>query len=89
MSHCGEHLQAADWHFQVATGLLPSMTTNSRLWNIMLMMHGMDIDISSKVAGVGSFLLPSTVDLIKVKNSFISVATFSTRRRLKIAASGY
>jgi hypothetical protein len=69
---------AADWHFQVATGVLLSMTTHSRLWNIILMMHGMDIDISSRVAGVGSFL-PSKVDLIKVHNSFISVATFSTK----------
>jgi acyl-CoA synthetase (AMP-forming)/AMP-acid ligase II len=69
---------AADWHFQVATGLLLAMTSHSRLWNIILMMHGMDIDMSSRVAGVGSFL-PSKVDLIKVKNSFISVATFTTK----------
>jgi hypothetical protein len=70
---------AVDWHFQVATGLLLSMTTNSRMWNIILMMHGMEIDITSRIAGVGSFV-PSKVDLIKVKNSFISVATFSTKK---------
>ncbi len=69
---------AVDWHFQVGTGLLLSVTTHSRLWNIVLMMHGMDLDISSKIAGVGSFL-PSKIDLIKVKNSFISVATFNTK----------
>ena len=42
-------------------------------------MHGVKIDISSRIVGVGS-LVPSKVDLIKVKNSFISVATFSTKR---------
>ena len=67
---------AADWHFQVATGLLLSVSTHSRFWNVVLMMHGMNIDLASRVAGVGTFV-PSKVDLITVKNSFISVASFS------------
>jgi hypothetical protein len=70
---------AVDWHFQVAAGLLLSMTTNSRMFNIILMMHGMEIDIASRVTWVESFA-PSKVDLIKVKNSFFSAVTFSTKR---------
>jgi hypothetical protein len=38
----------------------------------------MEIDIASRVVGIGSFI-PSKVDLTKVKNSFILVATFSTK----------
>jgi hypothetical protein len=70
---------AVDWHFQVAAGLLLSMTTNSRMLNIILMMHGMEIDIASRVTWVESFA-PSKVDLIKVKNSFFSAVTFSMKR---------
>lgn len=69
---------AADWHFQVATGLLISVSTHSRFWNVVLMMHGMDIDFTSRIAGVGCFV-PSKVDLITVKNSFISVANFNVK----------
>ena len=67
-----------DWHFQTSIGVLFSMTSNSRLWNIILMMYGMNIDLSSRIAGIGSFV-PSKVDLVSVKNSFISVVTFSTK----------
>ena len=69
---------AIDWHFQVSTGLLLSMTTHSRLWNIFLMMHGIDIDLESIVAAVGS-LLPSKLDLISVKKYSFQSLPFRPR----------
>ena len=67
-----------DWHFQTSIVVLFSMISNSRLWNIILMMYGMNIDLYSRIAGIGSFV-PSKVDLVSVRNSFISVVTFSTK----------
>lgn len=68
---------AVDWHFRKTTSLIHSLTFNSRLWNIVLMMHGMDIDTHSKV--VPQNFVPSNFDLISVRNSFVSTATFSTK----------
>jgi len=44
------------------------------------MMHGMDIDLSSRLVAIKSFA-PSKVDLISVKKSFIAIATMSTKDR--------
>jgi acyl-CoA synthetase (AMP-forming)/AMP-acid ligase II/acyl carrier protein len=70
---------AADWHFQTTTGLLLSFSSHSRFWNLVLMLHGMDIDFDTKLAAAGTFL-PSKVDLIEVKESFISAASFENKR---------
>jgi hypothetical protein len=69
---------AADWHFRVAVGLLLSVSSHSRIWNIILMLHGLDVDLHSRLVGAGNFL-PSQVDLLKIRNSFISGATFGTK----------
>ena len=70
---------AADWHFQTSTCFLLSFSSHSRMWNIILKLHGMNIDFKSRLASVGTFL-PSKIDLIEVKESFVSAATFESKR---------
>jgi len=50
---------------------------NSRLANIFLMLHGMNIDLASKV-DLACFR-PSQLDLIKVRKSFITKCTFDLK----------
>lgn len=69
---------ACDWHYQVGTGLLLSFTSHSRMWNTILRLHGMDIDFKSKVNP--ACFPPSVVDLVTVRESFISAASFSVKK---------
>jgi acyl-CoA synthetase (AMP-forming)/AMP-acid ligase II len=69
---------AADFHFFAATRLLNSVSRYSRFWNIILWLHGMDIDEQSSIL-IGSFP-PSQLDLISLRNSFCPVGSFETRK---------
>jgi len=55
----------ADWHFRVATGFTISIAGYSRLWNIILFLHGVDVDRNFNL--VASNFPLSRVDLIKVR----------------------
>jgi len=44
-----------------------------RFWNVVLCLYGMDIDMSSQV-GTPSSVVPSKVDLIKIRRSYVSSA---------------
>jgi len=68
---------AADWHFCVATGFLLSFSSYFKVWNIILFLHGMDVDLKSNL--VAANFLPSKVDLITVRESFLSAASFVTK----------
>ncbi|GFH54083.1 hypothetical protein CTEN210_10559 [Chaetoceros tenuissimus] len=59
---------AADWHFRHSLSFFVSFTVHSRIWNIVLMMHGMDVDLYSKFNP--QHFLPSIVDLVKMRKSF-------------------
>jgi hypothetical protein len=61
---------AADWHYDVSTSLLHYVFSNSHLWNVILMLHGMDVDLRSKIIAIN--YPPSKLDLIKIRHSFIS-----------------
>mgnify|MGYP003321384437 CR=1 FL=1 len=56
-------------------------TFMSRLWNIYLMMHGMDIDFKSQVNSVS--FCPSNLDLIKVRKSLLAVVQFDVKQGSK------
>jgi len=66
---------AADWHFKTSIGFLFSFIFNSRICNIVMIMHGMDTDLVSKLGEPGIFI-PSKVDLVSVRRSFISTLSF-------------
>ncbi len=69
---------AADWHYKAATGLFYGLSSNSRIWNVVAMLHGLDVDFSSQIAG-SDCCLPSKVDLVKIRESFVSNALFAVK----------
>ena len=71
---------AADWHYSTSIQVLYSVTSNSHLWNVVLRLHGMDVDMRSQV--FAHRFLPSQMDLIKVRSSFISSgAMFDVKKK--------
>jgi len=67
----------ADWHFQVSLQIFSALFYASRIWNFVLTMHGMDIDFASKLVTPEIFL-PSKVDLVRVRESFIGTVFLDT-----------
>lgn len=67
----------ADYHFQISLSALNAITENSRAWNLILMLFGMDTDLSS--AMFASFIVPSKVDLLCIQRSFVGVMTLDTK----------
>jgi len=61
---------AADWHFRVSTDLVYGISSYSRIWNVVLWLYGMDIDFYSTVQALS--FSPSKMDLVKIKQSFVS-----------------
>jgi len=60
-----------DYHFQLCTTvLLCVVSSSSKLWNVVLWLHGLDTDMATCL-DPRSFP-PSKVDLVKVRNSDIS-----------------
>mmetsp|Transcript_19015 Transcript_19015/g.44307 ORF Transcript_19015/g.44307 Transcript_19015/m.44307 type:complete len:531 (-) Transcript_19015:478-2070(-) len=75
-----------DYHFRVSVGWLFYVSNLSKVWNLIMMMHGLDIDLVSTI-NVGS-ILPSKVDLIEIKRSFVSAGvSFGMNGRTKIVES--
>jgi hypothetical protein len=70
---------AADWHFNVSFITLYYLTYNSRMWNVVMMMHGMDIDFASRIISLANFP-PSKVDLVRLRQSFVSNISFELTR---------
>jgi len=71
-------LWAADYHFAIATALVPYFTTfSSFIHSTWLKMMGMNIDYISKIA---VFPLPSVLDLISIKRCFVSTTTFQCEK---------
>ena len=61
---------AVDWHFGISINMLCVISSRSRVWNVVLWLHGMDIDSSSVVLATN--FLPSMMDLVTIKRSFLS-----------------
>ena len=68
---------AADYHFYLVTLPFRIFARNSRLCNLILMLHGMDIDFASKVEM--ECFPPSKMDLIHVRESSIGTVTFDVK----------
>jgi acyl-CoA synthetase (AMP-forming)/AMP-acid ligase II/acyl carrier protein len=65
----------ADYHHRIATLFLHQLSFNSRVWNFVQRLYGVDIDIYSKTL---ELIPPSQADLISIKRSFVSTAFFNT-----------
>ena len=68
---------AADYHFRLVTLPFRIFAKNSRLSNLILKLHGMNIDFISSVE-MESFP-PSKMDLVRVRRSFIGKVTFDVK----------
>lgn len=66
---------AADWHFTYALELIELTSFGGMIWNIILKLHGMDIDMNSRLI-FHSSIPPSKVDLITMKETFVSNSRF-------------
>jgi len=60
-----------DFHFTSSIMILYTLN-NSKAWNIVLMLHGLDVDFATGVIGVLCYP-PSKVDSIKLRKSFVSI----------------
>ncbi|CAB9500899.1 expressed unknown protein [Seminavis robusta] len=69
---------AADYHFSLAILLYRIVASQSRLSNLLLMLHGMSLDFASKV-NIACFP-PSKVDMICMRRSFVANCTFDVRK---------
>jgi len=69
---------AADYHFFLSTIIFTTFSPHSRFCNIILKLHGMDIDLVSKVY-LNSFP-PSKMDFIHLSESFVAGASFDVKK---------
>lgn len=69
---------AVDYHFFLSTILFRTFSLNSRFCNFILMLHGMDIDLASKVY-IDSFP-PSKMDFIHVRQSYVAGVSFDVTK---------
>jgi hypothetical protein len=64
-----------DYHHGIGTFALHTLSSNSRVWNLVQWLYGVDIDMYSKTNGL---IPPSQTDLISIKRSFVSTVSFNT-----------
>jgi hypothetical protein len=65
----------ADYHHRIGTFILHEFLINSRVWNLVQRLYGVDIDIHSKTL---KLIPPSQADLISIKRYFVAFAFFNT-----------
>ncbi|CAB9508021.1 D-alanine--D-alanyl carrier protein ligase [Seminavis robusta] len=63
---------ACDFHFRTACWLFIPFFGQSRIWNIILFLHGLDVDMVSTLSGPYFYFLPSNVDFVKIRGSFVA-----------------
>lgn len=67
---------AADWHYSNALQFFfITACGGGRIWNMILKLHGMDIDLESHLVTPDP-IKPSKLDLVSIKKSFVSLTLF-------------
>ncbi|CAB9514440.1 D-alanine--D-alanyl carrier protein ligase [Seminavis robusta] len=77
---------ACDFHFRTACWSFIPFFGQSRIWNIILFLHGLDVDMVSTLSGPYFVFLPSKVDFVKIRASFVATMSldFSKQGKSKI-----
>ncbi|CAB9502592.1 non-ribosomal peptide synthetase [Seminavis robusta] len=77
---------ACDFHFRIAAWTLAPFTGQSRLWNLILFVHGLDIDMESGPDNPYFIFPPSKVDFVKIRESFVATISldFSKKGNSKV-----
>ncbi|CAB9515555.1 D-alanine--D-alanyl carrier protein ligase [Seminavis robusta] len=63
---------ACDFHFRIACWTLTPFFGQSRIWNIVLFLHGLDVDMESGLNNPYLIFYPSKVDFVKIRKSFVA-----------------
>ncbi|CAB9525947.1 D-alanine--D-alanyl carrier protein ligase [Seminavis robusta] len=66
---------ACDFHFRVASWTLTPFFGQSRGWNFILFLHGLDVDMESILNNPYIIFFPSKVDFVKIEKSFVGTIT--------------
>ncbi|CAB9504320.1 D-alanine--D-alanyl carrier protein ligase [Seminavis robusta] len=72
---------ACDFHFRVASWPLTPFFGQTRLWHIILFLHGLDVDIESCISNPYRIFLPSKVDFVKIHKSFVATSNMDLSKR--------
>ncbi|CAB9525425.1 D-alanine--D-alanyl carrier protein ligase [Seminavis robusta] len=71
---------ACDFHFKIASWPLYPFFGDSRLWNIILLLHGLDVDLLSMLnVNPYTIFVPSKVDFLKVEGSFVGTISIDLK----------
>jgi acyl-CoA synthetase (AMP-forming)/AMP-acid ligase II len=65
-----------DYHHGIGTFVLHELSSNSRVWNLVQRLYGVDIDMHSRT---NELIPPSQADLISIKRSFVSTVFFNNK----------
>jgi len=78
---------ACDYHYKVSTSIFFTALPTSRVWNVILMLHGLDVDLRSGFSNVHASP-PSVVDRLFIRRSFLGPwISFRSGERIEIVDS--
>ncbi|CAB9519720.1 D-alanine--D-alanyl carrier protein ligase [Seminavis robusta] len=72
---------ACDFHFHAAGFALAPFCGASKIWNIIFFLHGLDIDLESRINGLYAHFQPSKVDFVKIQKSFASAISLDLSKQ--------
>ncbi|CAB9502608.1 D-alanine--D-alanyl carrier protein ligase [Seminavis robusta] len=72
---------ACDFHFHAAGFAVAPFCGASKIWNIIFFLHGLDIDLESRVNGLYAHFQPSKVDFVKIQKSFASAISLDLSKQ--------
>ncbi|CAB9509910.1 D-alanine--D-alanyl carrier protein ligase [Seminavis robusta] len=66
---------ACDFHFRIASWSQTPFFGQTKLWHIILFLHGLDVDMASCLNNPYRIFFPSKVDFVKIRKSFVATST--------------
>ncbi|CAB9504318.1 D-alanine--D-alanyl carrier protein ligase [Seminavis robusta] len=72
---------ACDFHFRIASWSQTPFFGQTRFWHIILFLHGLDVDMESCISNPYRIFLPSKVDFVKIRKSFVATSTIDLNQQ--------
>ncbi|CAB9513695.1 D-alanine--D-alanyl carrier protein ligase [Seminavis robusta] len=72
---------ACDFHFRIASWSQTPFFGQTRLWHIILFLHGLDVDMESCLSNPYRIFFPSKVDFVKIRKSFVATSTLDLNNK--------
>lgn len=73
-----------DYHFRHSLRWLEILLAHTRILNVVLYLHGLDVDSSSYLTNLYAAFPPSKVDLIRIRRSFIPTMAFELNNNQRV-----